>query len=198
MKRTGTVLVAVVSLIFAWGGTATAAPRPWYAYWGLGYAAPSYSGELGAAVDRMDRVAGVSRISVSADVLGYYVPVLDDRTIAGGVLNIVFDDHSKGEASVVIGSYRLAASVMHFFGRGPGSGFFLRGDFGVAGTSVDAWQGERASQLSDERGLGALVGTGYGLRVSEGFSVLFNVNYSVALAGGETHRALGIGIGGLW
>jgi len=202
MKKLSSVLVLALSLVVGWGDQALARPEGWYTYWGLGTGWPTYSGTTGEVVDSF----GGERIVINMELLGFYwpVPSLSDRTILGFVLlNMTADTYTKGDAELFVGNALFfGPSFMHFFGTEPGSGLFLRTDLGMATTSINYYPDKESCQNcytevsgTNKDGFGVLLGTGYGLPVSAGTRLLFNVNYTLQRYGADTYTAWGVGLG---
>jgi hypothetical protein len=85
---------------------------------------------------------------------------------------------------------------MHFFGREPGAGFFVRADLGLAFYSISS--SERDLEVDFKTGYGGLVGGGYGIPVSEGTRLLLNVNYAMRLIEGDDIDSWGVSLGVLF
>ena len=192
------VIVSVL-LISLFIGTATISfgqnkLESWYTYWGLGYADISYPEELENVLNIVKEAPGVSHLSISLDILGFYWPK-GEKTIIGAIANGWGDRYEANDENFQINGYLISFSVMHFLNNRIGQGLFLRGDFGPARLSVDSSIGEEATS---DWGYGGLIGTGYGISVSPGTRILFNINYSFRQVEGESYGTLGISIGGLF
>jgi len=195
MKR---LLAATMAICFTLlpPGTAQAAQESWYTYWGIGWASNSYSGEVGNVLESA-KDDGLDHVSLSLDMLGFYWPLPGNpKTLLGFVVNGTGDRYDGGKDDwVQVNSYILGVSSMHFFGREPGAGFFIRADLGMAVFSVSSSGDD--SENSDI-GYGGLIGGGYGIPVSEGTRILININYAYKHAAGDTVGSLGISVGGLF
>ena len=195
MKR---LLAATMAICFTLlpPGTGQAAQESWYTYWGIGWASNSYSGEVGNVLESA-KDDGLDHVSLSLDMLGFYWTLPGNpKTLLGFVVNGTGDRYDGGKDDwVQVNSYLLGVSSMHFFGREPGAGFFIRADLGMAVFSVSSSGDD--SENSDI-GYGGLIGGGYGIPVSEGTRILININYAYKHAAGDTVGSLGISVGGLF
>jgi hypothetical protein len=169
----------------------------WYTYWGLGYANVAYPDELDALMERTADLPGVDHASIALDGLGFYWPAGQQR-LYGCVVNAFGDRYSVNSHNwMQVNGYLLAASALHFVNE-IGAGPFLRVDFGLARYGLSSeFAGDDDTDTSDW-GLGGLVGGGYGLPVSEGTRLLFNVNYALRRVEGDNTRTLGLSLGGLF
>jgi hypothetical protein len=76
---------------------ADAKVESWYTYWGLGYANAQYPDEVEDALNMLEDLPGVSHISISLDILGFYFTLSNKQTIVGGILNGAGDRYSKDD-----------------------------------------------------------------------------------------------------
>jgi hypothetical protein len=166
----------------------------WYVYFGLGYANPTYPGELDDLMNDLADLPGVTHVSIGMDIIGFYWP-LGRHTILGGVINAVGDRYEESGDYIQINGYTLGGSIMHFFNDTIGRGFFIRGDLGLAGFVVDTNFG---GDESSETGVGFLAGGGYGFNISRGTRLLLNANFAVRQVEGESFSAFGLTVGGLF
>ncbi len=172
----------------------------WYTYWGLGYAATQYPGDLQSALDALDNVPGASRVRLSLDMFGFYWPVNNHHTAVGVVINGAADRFIYQAVLFQvewfqINQYTLAASTMHYFNNTIGKGFFVRGDVGIAKLAVSDSDGNNDSS---NNGIGFLVGGGYGFNLSPGTRLLINVNYGYRKVEGDATGVIGISVGGMF
>ena len=58
----------------------------WYTYWGLGFSNNSYAEPLDELLDILNKIPGVTRMSINLDVLGFYKP-MNSKTILGFIVN---------------------------------------------------------------------------------------------------------------
>ena len=58
----------------------------WYTYWGLGFSNNSYPEPLDELLDILNKIPGVTRMSINLDVLGFYKP-MNSKTILGFIVN---------------------------------------------------------------------------------------------------------------
>ena len=63
----------------------------WYTLWGLGISSLSYGSEIDELLDFMEGLPGVDRTTISMDLLGFYVPTSDGRSLIGGIVNVFGD-----------------------------------------------------------------------------------------------------------
>lgn len=167
-----------------------------YTYWGIGGGSNSYTGAAREIVESA-RDAGPDHLALSLDLLGFYWPLPGSRnTLVGCILNGGGDRYEDEDYSFQLSHYLVGISSMHFFGREPGAGLFVRADLGFAfyGISSSEPDGERTSNL----GYGGLIGGGYGIPITAGTRILLNVNYALRSIEGDRISSLGISIGGLF
>lgn len=128
----------------------------WYTYWGSGYANLRYSGGLRSTIDRLRNESETS-ISIGIDILGFYWPLEDQRTLLGGIINGAAERAELGGNYLQLNYYTYAFSAMHFLNNRIGDGFFIRADASPA----------RAMGSSNNRTSASEVGVGgyAGLRV---------------------------------
>ncbi|MCJ8314968.1 MAG: hypothetical protein HRU38_22990 [Saccharospirillaceae bacterium] len=168
----------------------------WYTFWSMGFASHTYPAEVQEVFN--DKPAYVTRIQVATDVLGFYWPFPDERTILGFVVNSSGDALSDGYNTVQFTQTSVAISAMRFFGSEPGDGFFVRGDVGSTSLSISQ---DGYSVATTESGLGLLAGIGYGIKMSEGTRILLSTSFArnaIPTETGETFNSLRFTIGGLW
>ena len=189
------LIVAFVGVLVLNPAPAKAEVESWYTYWGIGYGHVMYPDKLQSALDMLDEVGDVSHISVALDILGFYWTLSNERTIVGGIINGVGDRYEVKGEELQVNLYLVGPSVIHSFGDEPGSGFFVRGDAGVAFAVV---QSSVSSDGRSEYGFGALGGGGYGFAITEGTRLLLNLNYAVRRIESETYGVVGISLGGLF
>lgn len=196
--------------------SALAETESWYTYWAFGISRHKYYPELRTFVDDAKNSSGTfSHSEGSYDVLGFYWPVAE-RTLLGFVLSGSSETVTKvttnepksfyelfGSFPYFSGAHRYlsisqalyAASTMHFYGKEPGDGFFVRGDAGIARLSIKS---EIAAPVGDATGLGVQVGVGYGFAVSEESRLLIGLYGGYNRFGGHDYITTSLRIGGLW
>jgi hypothetical protein len=174
-----------------------AAEEDWYTYWSFGFSDNSYPGELDSLLDSLDSLPGVDRTQGAMDMLGFYWP-LQNKLNLGFVISGSWDLFETPIGDMQINQYLYAASVMKFFGREIGDGFFLRGDIGFARATLDIDSGIGSYNSESDTGTGLLLGVGYGIPVSEDSRVLLSFNVSNKQIEGENYSAATFNIGGLW
>jgi hypothetical protein len=194
MKNLFTYLVGGLCVISV--ENAIAEMESWYTYWSLGIADHQYEEPLDSAINSTEALPGVSRTEIAVDMLGFYWPIGDQSsTIAGFVINGSADRIYDSYDYIQINHYLYGGSVMHFFGREPGDGFFLRGDFGIARSNLTDSYGNYSSS---ENGSGYLLGAGYGIPMSSGSRLLLSVTTSSRTIEGSEFNTIAFSVGGLW
>ena len=174
---------------------AQAEVESWYSYWSIGIAEHTHPSELDAIFDAFELIPGVERTEIALDMLGFYWPLENKQTILGVVVSSSADNLSVGAAEVQLNQYLYGVSAMHFFGKEPGDGVFLRGDIGMSKIVVQATD---SPDLSSDNGTGYLVGAGYGFPVSNESRLIFGVSYSSNSIENDTFTSTHFTIGGLW
>lgn len=171
--------------------------EPWYAYWGIGMARANYPTEVQNAVEELDSFPGVDRTQVASDMLGFYFPAENQKTIYGFVISGAGDrlqDTTNTNIYIQINQYIYGLSAMHFLGNEPGDGLFVRGDAGFARMVVDSPFLTGAT----EWGNGILLGAGYGWAMSRDTRLLFSASLSSSRIDGNSYSSTMFTIGGLW
>lgn len=166
----------------------------WYTYWALGWARPTYSGGMDAFTDNLERRADAT-LRFDLDLLGFYVPLTNHKTLVGGIINGGADAYSVGDVLFQVNQYLYGVSALHFVTRYIGRGPFVRADAGIARMVLT---GTGSGTLDSAQGYGFLVGGGYGLQITAGTRLLMNANYSRRRIGGDTYGKLNVSIGGLF
>jgi len=189
-----TVFLLVVSMIPVKSYAGDNKLESWYAYWGLGYADIKYPTELDNLLTWVEKQPGVSHLSLCFDGLGFYFP-RGPRTITGFVINTWGDRYEINNESMQLNGYLFSLSFMHFLNHRIGRGFFIRGDAGAAKFSIVS---DGLGSSSSDWGWGGLVGGGFGIPITPGTRLLFNINYSIRHVEGESVGALEISVGGLF
>ena len=194
------ILPALLFLSIVIPNTVFAAIENWYAYWSIGIASNEYPSNSDAFVsepfiDSIKSIPGVNRTESSIDMLGFYWP-MNNNTMAGIVISGTgdrlqdsFDDY------IQTNQYLYGLSGMKFFGREIGDGFFLRGDIGIARLKFDS---NVFYDESSDNGFGYLIGTGFGIPISDQTRILLSVSFSNKKVEGDNYRSTSINIGGLW
>ncbi|MCA9734547.1 MAG: hypothetical protein H6696_09500 [Deferribacteres bacterium] len=186
-------LFSISTLSAQTGNSKKGKTESWYTYWGIGYANLNYPNELQDLLDYLKDQDGVSNISMSLDMLGFYWHV-KPKTIAGFVINGAGDRYEVNSESMQINQYIYGVSVMHYPGRYFGNGIFLRADMGLA--KIVVTDSDNNSTGSDN-GFGFLLGSGYSFDLG-GTRLLVNVNYAIRNVEGDGYKTLGISLGGLF
>lgn len=195
---------------------AYAEKESWYTYWALGISSNSYETDIQAFKDFAKTQPGsFDNIETASDTFGFYWP-WGDTTIVGVVVSSTSDNIYKLDtnepqnlAELFIGfpyisgvsdyvSIRqdlTAASIMHFYGNEIGSGFYLRGDVGIASLKIES---DITPPITNDNGFGVLAGLGYGIALSEDTRLLFGLSYKYNKIGGRNFQSTVFTIGGLW
>lgn len=168
-----------------------------YWNWGLGYAGISYPSSLGETLSELKNSDGISRVSLSIDLFGFYKP-RGEHTLIGGTANGFGDAYQVGEVDLQITGVTLAFSVMHFLNDRIGKGPFIRADLGPAALGIEVIAGRTSIQSTSDLGLGALLGGGFGVPISSKTRILFNINYAIRAIQGDTYKNLGLAVSGLF
>jgi hypothetical protein len=176
---------------------AIAAEEDWYTYWAFGFVDNQYHDGLESDLDWLESQPGVRRSSGAVDMLGFYWPVAD-RLNLGFVISGSFDGFQTPIGDGQINQYLYGASVMRFFGKEIGDGFFLRGDLGFSKAVMDVETFFGNYYAESDFGLGYLFGVGFGIPVSEESRVLLSFNVSNKDIDGENWSSVSFNIGGLW
>lgn len=170
----------------------------WYFYLTVGGNSHSYKKPLNSLVDFASDFTDIDTHKTSLDYLGIYMPVVDERTVVGVVMKLS-DRRNEVDADnsykARLSQSHYGASMMHFFGREIGDGFFLRGDAGVSSLVF-----ENTDQNQKEQGTGAgiLLGLGYGMPVSREGRVLLGYSLSFVELNGIEYGSSSLTFGALW
>jgi hypothetical protein len=154
-----------------------------------------YPDGLQSVLDELADMPEITHVSIAVDLLGFYFSLSNNQTIVGGIINGAADRYSDDDHWIQLNSYLIGPSVIHTFGSEPGKGLFLRADAGLAWISASSSEGD---EESSDKGVGLLVGGGYGFAVSEGTRLLLNLNYSMRSVEEEEYGMVGISLGGLF
>jgi hypothetical protein len=169
--------------------------QSWYTLWSVGWTHVSYPQSIDDQIELIKALPGYSHQLLAFDVLGFYKPVIDERTILGGIINGTIDRHAVDNQSLVIGELQLSASAIRFVQNRIGQGFFLRLDLGLAHNLTD---GDNRDRMTDW-GLGTLVGAGFGLPVTSGIRLMLSGLYaSHWYRWNEPNQSWQVTIGGLF
>ena len=165
----------------------------WYTYWVLGFPILNYPTEMQNIIDLLGEADEVSYTSFNTDMFGFYWH-FQPNTIAGFIANINGDSYLLGEDHIQIDQYLYSLSVIHYLDDSFGSGFFFRGDAGVAVLTLTSSFGE---EIIGENGFGILLGGGWSYDFG-GTRLLLNANYAHRIIKDESYDAIGFSIGGLF
>jgi hypothetical protein len=193
MRRLRVSATAAIISVLLFSGSAHAAQESWYSYWGIGWVSNSYPDDLPDVVnDFKNNPAAKTSYSICWDIFGTYWPLPNDKSVLGIVLNAAGDRFSLNGEWLQQNFYLLGLSAMHFFGYEPGAGFFLRADAGMA---LNYYYSSLDKSDGSDIGYGGLVGTGYGIPISESERILLNLNYAWRSVEGSNSSSLGVSVG---
>lgn len=184
-------------MLFVFPLQSFAAEEDWYTYWSFGFSDNTYPNELDVLLDTLESLPGVDRTQGAADMFGFYWPV-QDRLNLGFVISGTWDSFQTPIGDMQLNQYLYAASVMKFFGKEIGDGFFVRGDLGFARAVLNVDSSIGSFNSESDTGTGLLLGVGYGIPVSEESRVLLSFNVSSRKIGSDSYSAVSFNIGGLW
>jgi len=170
----------------------------WYILFGGGFAGAAYQGKFKDTVKAIDDLPGsTKRTGGLAMELGVYFPTSSFKSMIGGNIELTGDGYSNetaaGDYRASIGQALVAISAYRFFGENIGNGWFIRGDLGVAKTTMILEQPGLSNQLTEKTGFGALFGGGYAIPCGTETRVLFFINMSGRSFGGDRFRTLTLG-----
>jgi hypothetical protein len=165
----------------------------WYFYFGIGGASIYYPDDIQTVLDAVEGQPGVSHLSLSLDLLGFYWHV-SPTSILGVAINGVGDRYEAAGEYFQINQYTYGVSSMHYLMKNFGSGLFVRAD---AGFSKLVLQSSITSTEASDTGLGILLGTGWSFDLG-GTRLLLNLNYGYRRVEGESAGALSVSLGGLF
>ena len=152
-----------------------------------------YPGGLRSTIDRLRNESETS-ISIGIDILGFYWPLENQRTLLGGIISAAAERYELGGSYLQLNYYTYAFSAMHFLNNRIGDGFFIRADAGPARAVGSSNNSTSASEL----GVGGMLGLGYGFVISPETRVLLNFNIAARRIEGFNYYAIGFTIGGLF
>ncbi len=168
----------------------------WYTYWGLGYANISYPQWLQGTVDDLKNQSGVSNLSLSIDMFGFYWHFAP-KLIGGFIVNATGDRFTTGRSSIQYNQIQYSGSSIYYFGESFGSGLFARADVGIALLSTSISGGSETISTMSTAGLGVLAGGGWSIDF-EGTRLLLNINYAYRRIEKENYNTLSFSVGGLF
>ena len=187
------IWITIILVIFS--SQPCADMEDWYTYWSIGISENTYPKDVQDAFDQAESQPGVDRIEISIDMLGFYWPMSNHKTLVGGVISGTSDTLTNNGYELSLRQYLYAISVMHFPGKEIGEGVFLRGDFGFSKAVIDT---NYIGDASSETGTGMLIGIGYGIPVSSESRILLSINYTSKEIESDNTSAIMFNIGGLW
>jgi hypothetical protein len=132
----------------------------WYTLWGLGFSKTKYKGDIGDSFEDASS-AGSRSTGIAMDLLGFYWPLSDQKTMIGVIINGSADSVKLDGVTDRITTTLLAFSVHHFFGQNIGDGFFVRGDIGFSSANIEVEESGFKWDKSSDSTLGVLFGGGY-------------------------------------
>jgi len=140
---------------------------------GIGGSHNIYEEPLQSIWQTASKDPNVTRVQIHLNLLGIYAPLKNKHTILGGSMTGTADALNFGNLFIQLNLYQYGFSMLHFFGKEPGDGFFLRGDLALSRAVLM----DNVSIVASPWGYGGLVGMGYGLPISKGTRLLFTLKY---------------------
>jgi hypothetical protein len=138
-------------------------------YWGfnLGGGTIHYKDAIQASVDATNAVSGSEHANAYVD--GYFVGPLENRQTAlgvsfGGIVDVYKNDTRN--TSRTLTTMIVAFSAHHYFNSNFGDGLFARGDIGIATAGERNEVSGVDSDIDPKRGIGARLGLGYSILLS--------------------------------
>jgi len=195
MKRNRLILLSLILWLGGSAQIAMAEVEDWYTYWGIGFANHTYEDQYETLVKLYENQPNSTRTQTAYDLLGFYWPFNNGKTMGGFVVSGTADRIESSWTDAQFNQYLYAGSVMHFFGKEIGDGFFLRGDLGFAKSVFDTSYSDPAGS---DTGNGILLGVGYGIPISQGTRILISLTSSHNHIDGHDFSATALRIGGLW
>lgn len=140
----------------------------WYTLWSIGFTSTNYNdNELNDSLDDADESSDATRGQFAFDLLGFYWPLSDKKSMHGFVLHSISDvliaDSTNETVTIVQQTYSY--SYHQFFGANIGDQWFWRGDIGLARFVLDIDTNLYNITESSDFGIGALIGGGYGFAI---------------------------------
>ncbi len=171
----------------------------WYTLWGLGFSSVRYGDDqLQDAVDNLEDTSGVDRGTINLDLLGFYWPHADKKSMSGFIINSIGDTFTGPGGDMTISQALYAYSFHHFFGANIGDGWFLRGDIGLAKFSINVDTTTLNVNDSSDWGWGVLGGGGYAFAIGTETRMLLGAYYSHRKADEDTAGTLNVTLGFLF
>jgi hypothetical protein len=167
--------------------------RSHYSYWGVGYASTDYSDAFELALDMTqgDR----SKIVGTADVLGFYWPIHNNRSLLGVIAHGVIENNSGDGGYANIAQASIVLSGVYFINETIGAGPFIRLD---GGPTAIATFSSNTEVISPSIGIGVLAGIGYMIPLTTETSLAVGANYSARAFSSHYASTLGFTIGTLF
>jgi hypothetical protein len=166
----------------------------WYMYWGLGLSSITYPSDIQSMLNYIKMQYNPVNIALSLDLLGFYFH-LDRKSIIGFVINGVGDRYEYSNGNYFqINQYVYGISLMKYLNAHFGTGFFIRGDLGLASY---VYQSNIDGNYTSDPGFGIIAGGGYSIDFG-GTRLLFNLNYGYRTVERQNSRVLSFSLGGLF
>jgi hypothetical protein len=165
-----------------------------YSYWGVGYAHTEYSDALEFTLDNLT-AGNRSKVAGTADALGFYWPIHQNRALLGVIANGVLESNSGGGHHAAIVQASVSISGMNFLNETIGSGPYIRLD---AGPAVITTLSSSAQVLDNAVGIGVLAGLGYMIPLTKETSFAISGNYSARIFSSNYYSTFGFTVGTLF
>ena len=167
-------------------------------YWGfsLGYPALSYTGDTQDTSHRLRVDPTTSRVPFAVDLGAYWPLSVRHETLLGVSLRMVVDHYGVGGGdSVDIAQQLLGVSGIVYTGPRLARGLFVRGDLGLAVSTLSDSSG---FSRDSEPGVGGFAGFGYALPVGAGSRLLFQAGYGLNWIESQAFQAASVSVGALF
>lgn len=159
------------------------AQENWYTFWGLGISNNTYfDPAIKNIINTFTTKTGGSRIAFHGELYGFYWPLNEwsPKTLVGANVQGIGDFYfySVSDKAGAFAEMLVGPGAFHFLGQQRGDGFFLRTLLGLSKFSYDVKvNGGGHSLASSPWGVGALMGSGYALPISNGARLMLGINY---------------------
>jgi hypothetical protein len=151
--------------------SAFATQEKWYLGFGLGPSVTSYKATKAGRESK-------HLVGLGFDLQFYFPMSADGKTVIGPTLTGATNGESRDDQR---SNFAVNGSILHSFGKEPGDGFFLRGDFGIGGVKFGS--------EDSTAGYAVLADFGYGWAFSEQTRIIAQVRYELVLT--RRHSAHG-------
>ena len=175
-------------------GTGAYTSQTWYTVWGLGFSSVSYDDDdLDEMLEFLDGLPGVDRTTINIDMLGFYFPSRDGRSLVGFIVNGVGDRFDFDGDWFQVNGYTLSASAIHYTQATMGKGPFVRGDLGFSRLAIDS---SGFGEESSDWGFGGLLGAGVSYPLTPGTFLAVTASYAFRRIAGNGVGNWGLAVTG--